>query len=74
MKKETSVKSYLDEFNYIIMDIKNINIIISYKNQAILVLCSLSSYHSFVDTLLYENESISIKDMSSVLKSKELKK
>ncbi|KAF7815134.1 Retrovirus-related Pol polyprotein from transposon TNT 1-94 [Senna tora] len=75
MIEGTMVKSYLDEFNSIIMNLKNVDIKIEDEDQAVIVLCSLSpSYDTSVDSMLYGKESISLDDVSSALKSKELKK
>src|SRR3954462_4389371 len=71
----TPLKQYLDVFNSIIMDLGNIDIKVESKDQALIVLSSLpASYESFVDTLLYGKDTISLDDFSSTLKSKELKK
>ena len=71
----TSVKQHLDEFDSIIMDLGNIDITVESEDQALIVLCSLPpSYETFVDTLLYGKDSISLDDVSNALKSKELMK
>src|SRR4051812_4922521 len=75
MDEGTLMKQHLDVFNSIIMDLGNINIKVESEDQALIVLCSLpASYETFVDTLLYEKDTISLDDVSGALKSKELKK
>src|SRR4051812_32485462 len=75
MVEGTSVKQHLDEFNSIIMNLGNIDIIVESEDQALIVLCALLlSYETFVDTLLYGKDSIFLDDISNALKSKELKK
>src|SRR3954462_15254858 len=75
MVEGTPVKQHLDVFNSIIMDLGNINITVESEDQALIVLSSLpASYESFVDTLLYGKDTISLDDVSNALKSKELKK
>lgn len=70
-----SVKAHLDEFNKIIMDLKNIDIKIDDEDQVIIVLCSLlASYEHFVMTLLYGKDTISMKDVKASLHSRELRK
>ena len=57
------------------MNLGNIDITVESKDQALIVLCSLPpSYETFVDTLLYGKDSISLDDVNNALKSKELKK
>src|SRR4051812_24514312 len=69
------VKQHLDVFNYIIMDLGNIDIKVKSEDQALIVLSSLpASYESFVDTLLYGKDTISLDDINNALKSNELKK
>src|SRR3954463_12760581 len=75
MVEGTPVKQHLDVFNSIIMDLGNIDINHESEDQALIVLSSLpASYESFVDTLLYGKNTISLDDVSNALKSKELKK
>src|SRR3954464_8477402 len=75
MVEGTPVKQHLDVFNSIIMDLGNIDIKVESEDQALIVLSSLpASYETFVDTFLYGKDTISLDDISSALKSKELKK
>src|SRR3954468_13171065 len=75
MKEGSAVKGYLDAFNSIIMDLRNVDIKVDSEDQALILLCSLPrSYDAFVDTSLYGKDSISLEDVSSALKSRELKK
>ena len=75
MEEGSAVKEHLDAFNLIIMDLENMNVKVDSEDQALILLCSLPrSYDAFVDTLLYGKNSISLEDVSSALKSRELKK
>src|SRR4051812_7879861 len=75
MVEGTPVKQHLDVFNSIIMNLGNIDIKVESEDQALIVLSTLpASYETFVDTLLYRKDTISLDDVSSSLKSKELKK
>src|SRR3954468_10394906 len=75
MDEGTPVKEHLDVFNSIIMDLGNIDIKVESEDQALIVWSSLpASYETFVDTLLYGKDTISLDGVSSALKSKELKK
>ena len=75
MKERTIVKDHLDEFNKLILDLENVNIILEDKDRALIMLSSLSdSYEHFVDTLLYGRQSLTLKDVNNALKSKDLKK
>ncbi|XP_070040635.1 uncharacterized protein [Nicotiana tomentosiformis] len=75
MNEGTHVKTHLDVFNSIIMDLKNVDIKIKSQDHVLIVLCSLpSSCDTFVGMLLYGKDNISMEDVSNALKSKELKK
>ena len=75
MKDGTPIKDHIDEFNKAILNLKNISISINDENQIHILLCSLPpSYENFVDTMLYDRESLLVSDVKNVLQSKELKK
>ncbi|GKA30357.1 hypothetical protein Tco_0716662, partial [Tanacetum coccineum] len=55
----TKLGDHIDEFNKLILDLVNIDIEIEDEDQALMLLTSLpSSYENFVETLLYERESL----------------
>lgn len=75
MRKCMSVKTHLDEFNKIIMNLKNIDVKVDDEDQALILLCSLPSfYEHFVTTLLYENDLIFMENVKASLHFRELRK
>ena len=74
MKEGTPIKDHLDEFNKILMDLKNINARIDEEDQALILLCSLPpSFENFIDGMLYGRDTLSLEDVKSALHSKELR-
>ncbi|KAL6493219.1 hypothetical protein OROGR_032978 [Orobanche gracilis] len=69
----TPIKSHLDEFNSIIMDLENLGIKIEDEDKAVLLLVSLpSTYKHFKEIMLYgNNDTLSFEDVKSNLLSKE---
>ena len=54
MKDGVAMKDHVDEFNELILDLENVNIILEDEDMAPIFLSSLlESYEHFVDTLLY---------------------
>lgn len=75
MVESTHVKQHLDEFNSIIINLGLINIKIESLDHGLIVLCFLLvSYKTFMDKLLYGKETISVNNVSSMLKFKGAKK
>ena len=62
----SNIRSHLDEFNRIVLDLKNIDVKINDKNQTLILLCSLPHlYVHFVDTMLYVRDTIPIEDVKA---------
>ncbi|GJS54971.1 zinc finger, CCHC-type containing protein [Tanacetum coccineum] len=75
MDSGKKLSEHIYEFNKLIGDLENIDVDIDDEDQALMLLASLpSSYDNFVETLLYERESLTLKDILSSLNSRELKK
>ncbi|KAH9658981.1 hypothetical protein KPL70_023688 [Citrus sinensis] len=75
MKDGVAMKDHVDEFNKLILDLENVNIILEDKDRALILLSSLPESHEhFVDTLLYGRQTLSLKDVKDALESKDLKK
>ena len=74
MREGTPVQEHLDEFNKIVLDMKNLDIKLDDEDQALIVLCSLpASYENFVNSMLYGRESITLEDVKASLNSAELR-
>ena len=72
MMEGTSVKSYLDKFSSIIMDLRSIDVKIKEEDDVLLLLCSLPpSYKNFHETFLFGRDTLCLDDVKSSLLSKE---
>lgn len=57
IKKGTSMKDHIDEFNIANTDLRNISVLIANEDQALILLCSLPpSYENFIDIMLHDKE------------------
>ncbi|KAH9781363.1 Integrase catalytic domain-containing protein [Citrus sinensis] len=75
MKEGTSMRDHVDEFNKLILDLENVNVMLEDEDRALILLSSLpDSYEHFVDTLLYGRQTLTLKDVKNALESKDLKK
>ncbi|KAH9769620.1 hypothetical protein KPL71_012083 [Citrus sinensis] len=75
IKDGTTMKDHVDEFNKLILDLENVNILLEDEDRALILLSSLpDSFEHFVDTLLYGRPTLTLKDDKNALESKDLKK
>ena len=73
MVKETTTKSYLDDFNTIVMDLHSIYVVLDDETLSIFLLCSLlTSYKNFVETLLFGKENFGSDDVKNNLIHRDL--
>ncbi|KAF3642236.1 Polygalacturonase [Capsicum annuum] len=71
-KLGSSILSHLDTFGSILMDLSNIDAKVNDEDHVILLLISLpQSFKHIRDTMLYEKDNISYKEIKSILKTKE---
>ena len=64
MLESSSLKSHINGFISIINDLKNLDVVIESKAQALLLLCSLPlSYKNFRDTIIYGREELNFDDV-----------
>jgi hypothetical protein len=65
---------HLDDFNRIILDLKNIDIKVDDEDQALILLCSLPDvFDNFFNSMLYGRDTIFLADFKSALNSMELR-
>lgn len=75
MKDGTTLKDHVDEFNKLILDLENVNIVLEDEDRALILLSSLpDSYEHFVDTLFYGRQTLTLNDVKNTLESKDLKR
>ena len=75
MSEGMQVNEHLDKFNRILLDLRGVGVDIDDEDQVMFLLHSLpESYESFVDTIMYGRDGISVNDVKDALLSKELKR
>ncbi|KAH9667833.1 hypothetical protein KPL70_021191 [Citrus sinensis] len=75
MKDGTSLKDHVDEFNKLILDLENVNIVLEDEDRALILFSSLLDfYEHFVDILLYGRQALTLKDVKNALESKDMKR
>lgn len=75
MSVGSKVEDHVDEFNKLVLDLENIEVVLEEEDREIIFLTSLSdSYEHFVETLMYGRESLTMEEVLAALNSKELKK
>ena len=75
MAEGTPMKIHVDEFNFIITDLKSIDVKIEEEDKVLLLLCFFSPfYKQFREIFLFNRETIFLKDVKATIFSKELLK
>jgi hypothetical protein len=74
MQEGMPLYDYLDEFNKILMDLKNIDIQVDDEDQALILLCSLPDlFDNFVNSMSYGRDTISLTNVKFALNSIKLR-
>jgi hypothetical protein len=73
MQECTPLCDHLDEFNKILMNLKNIDIQVDYENQDLILLCSLREFFDIINSMLYGRDTIFVSDVKSALNYMELR-
>lgn len=75
IKEGMHIKDHLDEFNWVNLNLQNVDVKVKDEDQDLILLCSLPpSYDHFVDTLLYGRNILNLENVKASLNFKELKK
>ncbi|RVW41324.1 Retrovirus-related Pol polyprotein from transposon TNT 1-94 [Vitis vinifera] len=75
MTLDMSIEEHLDHFNKIILDLENIDIAVSDKDKAILLLTSLDAlYTNMKEVIMYGRDSLIFDEVQSILHARELQK
>lgn len=74
MNDTKSIRDNVDDFNRLLLDLENIGIKIDDEDKAIILLLNSlpKSYSTFVETLKYARDSLSLNDVQKALRSKEV--
>ncbi|KAL5132622.1 Retrovirus-related Pol polyprotein from transposon TNT 1-94 [Glycine soja] len=75
MHEGESIYKHIDNFNQIVLSLKNIDVAVDDEDQVVLLLNSLSrAYENFVDTIIFGRNSLSMEEVKTTLQSWELKR
>ncbi|PKU80142.1 Retrovirus-related Pol polyprotein from transposon TNT 1-94 [Dendrobium catenatum] len=75
MEENQELRKHLDDFNKLILDLRNVDVKIDEEDQGIILLSSLpKTYENIVDTMLYGKQSLTLTEVKSVLMSKEVQR
>ena len=72
LSKGGSITAHLSKFKEIVGDLKNLEVKHDDQDLGLILLCSLpSSFGTFMDTIIYSREDLSLEEMYTALSSKE---
>ncbi|KAI0527473.1 hypothetical protein KFK09_003074 [Dendrobium nobile] len=75
MEETKELRNHLDDFNKLILDLKNVDVTIDEEDQGIILLSSLlKTYENIVDTMLYGKQTLTLTEIKSVLMSKDVQR
>ena len=75
MHEGESIYKHIDNFNQIVLSLKNIDVAVDDEDQVVLLLNSLSrAYENFVDTIIFGRNSLSMEEVKTTLQSWKLKR
>ncbi|PKU85424.1 Retrovirus-related Pol polyprotein from transposon TNT 1-94 [Dendrobium catenatum] len=75
MEETNELRKHLDNFNKLIIDLKNVDVTIDKEDKGIILLSSLSkTYENIVDTMLYGKQTLTLTEVKSILMSKDVQR
>ena len=70
MHEGESIHKHIDNFNQIVLSLKNIDVGVDDEDQTVLLLSSLPrAYDNFVDTIIFSRSSQSVEEVKTTLQS-----
>ncbi|CAL1354968.1 unnamed protein product [Linum trigynum] len=74
MQEGTPLRDHLEQLNSILLDLRNIDVKVDDEDTALILLMSLpSSYENFVDSFIAGKDSLSLEDVRSALRTREIR-